>query len=470
MNSLTRTDSRMVEYQAQSDVPARPIHTVFTDRGVSLKDFGAFGDDNADDTDAIEAAANKALELGVALLVTPGTYLISRPILLTGTGLRIVGSSMKRSIFKAAGNFEAMFSFDGAAAVMAFEHIGFNTVGTSTKCVDLLRATAISFAFCVFEGDRNGALVYSTGDLLAFDACTFHPSGANTWAIYFDEHNQNCRIQGGLVGMPGNGFRVLKSGSGPRVEGLSISNVKFINTGGYNIYLEDCYLTTIENCICDQANTYNIYLGARCQHAIIDGNWIGTGPATEAVCVRIAADSSGLHVIDGNVMSGGNACISVQATPVGHCNGLTISNNTFTNAHVVTVGLDSVERCRIVGNVDFSTPSQGSWNTLGTAGPGQYTFIGNNWHSTAPVHYHDASDYRFDADTGIVGASKGVFVMTSPATTVAIPHSVFRAPRVVTYTIQGSGASHQLSAIDASTFTVTLGAPSQVTVHWRADV
>ncbi|HCL29793.1 MAG TPA: hypothetical protein DIC52_15305 [Candidatus Latescibacteria bacterium] len=75
-----------------------PSGSVYADRPpgdsgpyLNVRDFGATGDGESDDTDAIIAGIDAAYESGKTLYLPAGTYLITRPIRFTGHGLRVIG-------------------------------------------------------------------------------------------------------------------------------------------------------------------------------------------------------------------------------------------------------------------------------------------------------------------------------------------------------------------------------------------
>jgi parallel beta-helix repeat protein len=83
----------------------------------NVRDFGAKGDGSHDDTAAIQAAINAARPMGGAVLLPPGSYGISTPLLLDAGGFTIVGAGFQSSTIGVlnGANMNAVFQFSDTA-------------------------------------------------------------------------------------------------------------------------------------------------------------------------------------------------------------------------------------------------------------------------------------------------------------------------------------------------------------------
>lgn len=61
---------------------------------MSVKDFGAKGDNATDDTAYIQAAINAASQFGGEVLIPPGVYKVTSPLLIWGSGITVSGAGM----------------------------------------------------------------------------------------------------------------------------------------------------------------------------------------------------------------------------------------------------------------------------------------------------------------------------------------------------------------------------------------
>lgn len=110
--SLGGTD---FEYLDSSGGTSRPLKTVFRERGLSVKDRGALGDGLTVDTAAfVEAIALLKAAGGGVLLIPPGTYIIDDALLVSFSGLRIVGYGHNVSILKLTSTSTNLITVSGA--------------------------------------------------------------------------------------------------------------------------------------------------------------------------------------------------------------------------------------------------------------------------------------------------------------------------------------------------------------------
>jgi len=96
---------------------ATPTSSVSEGPIINVRQFGAKGDNSADDTSAIQAGISAAIRSGQTFFIPKGTYRITRPIKLETHGLRILGAS--GVILKAAVNMSRMLYVCGSDIVIS---------------------------------------------------------------------------------------------------------------------------------------------------------------------------------------------------------------------------------------------------------------------------------------------------------------------------------------------------------------
>jgi hypothetical protein len=438
---------------------------------LSVKDFGAKGDATTNDTDAIQAAINQAAITKQAVYFPGGTYIVVAPLTISpipGVSQKLIGDGHFATAINASGNFAAILSISGNTQV---EGIGFVQTSTTTKIASIAFDTVgVRFTFCSFVGDMAGDLVYSNGQNVDFDRCSWKCNGANTYAVNFDSYNQNCGFTDNRVGGPGKGIRVTDAFSpSNRVEGLRITNSYFINTSDTNIEIGSSLLTTINGCVIDQCSIYGVWIKTGADNVVIDGNYIGSGAPATAQGVHIEPDAGQGHVISNNTIGFVGYGIHVAATGAARVNKVSITGNAF-NSVANPLFLDSVIACSVTGNVDHGVPANGSWQTLSGFGAGSYVFDNNCWHTASPSLFHVGSAYRFGNDTGIVGRNRGAQIVNPAATSTTISHGLFRAPTKVLATPDGGVGVFNVQSVGATTFLAAWATNTTTIIYWDAEV
>lgn len=88
----------MIQYQAQNALPTKTLQKINV---FNVRDYGAVGDNIADDTASLQAAANAAAQVatgaGGILHLPPGLYKITSPILISA-GVSVLGSGLSSRI------------------------------------------------------------------------------------------------------------------------------------------------------------------------------------------------------------------------------------------------------------------------------------------------------------------------------------------------------------------------------------
>ena len=443
---------------------------------VSVEDFGAVGDGITDDTAAIQSAINAAITQNKILYWAGKTYRTTTPLTVNSIGVVWQGEGVENTKIIATTNFAQLLHLQSGSAEFSCSGITFETTGTTTRCVTITRGQTPHFVQCGFRGSFAGSLVYSTGDILRFSGCKWDMDSANTVGLELDEYNQNCAVDSNSrFGGIGIGLRVSRSGTNPRVEGLKLNGVFFINTGFYNVDLGNSFATTISGCVLDQANTSALRVSGGADCVLCDGSWLGLQPAATGTTILFESSAGGNHIISNNLIFGGNTGIAFGATASQRVGRTLIDGNVFLSCANQSLSLDSVSDAIIVNNQDTGTPSAGSWITAGThPSKGSYKFDNNSWHTAAPALYDTGSTYRFGNDGGIVGRASDVAIGSGAVTSLTINHGLFRTPKSVLANISAGGVnpgSSWVNSIGATQFTLTwVNSITNPQVSWQAEV
>jgi hypothetical protein len=434
--------------------------------------FGAKGNGVADDTVAIQAAITKAASTGYRVYFPSGTYKITAPLNINTIGIMLFGDSMQKSNLVASGNFASVLNFLGAASYCFARDIGVVITGTTTKCVNIAQnAVVIRFSSCYFDGDLTGDLCYSNGQNVDFDKCTWQLRSAGTWAVNFDCFNQNAGVTDCRIGGSGNGVRVTNVFSPVnQQQGLRIEDTYFINTGSYNVWLGNSFLTTIVGCVLDQSSAHALHLDNGASGVMADNCYLGSS-SSGGIGVYCAEQSTLIQLV--NLFHGaGTYGVVAHATASNRVDGLSISNCIYNlpgSPASTPLLLDSVLNCTISNCVDaLGTATNGSWNTQGTFGAGSYTFANNRWFTAAPLLYHAASSYKFINDTGIVGRFKGSSAIGA-TTSLTLNHFCFTAPSTFIATPNANAGNWWIDTVTATQFTIHWTTSTAVTWSWEAD-
>lgn len=447
---------------------------------VTVGDFGAVGDATTDDTAAIQAAINECSATGSILLLQgsggANFKITSQLSITTASGLRIIGSSPSINRLTASGNFGSILNFFGSAAGIDIDNVGFVQSDTTTPCVSYSQgAQVIKFSDCAFSGDLTGSLIYSqAAGYIEYWGCIWNCNGANTNGIVLDGFNQNTVFMGGHAGGPGQWLIIENTGGNiaNNVQGTKATAFTSICTGTTAIQIGDAaFSTQFIGCIIDQAQSRCIVIGGGASLTQLIGGYYGLqGGGGGGICILLASNCGPGTTINGVQTFGGDNSISIQASGSSRVGGVSITNNVFNAATVDTIGLDSVNGCIVTGNIDLSTPSNGSWATSATFGNGAYTFGNNDWYTTGPAAFHAPSSYHATPDRGITLANKGVSASVS-GTSLVVAHGLTSvAPNVVRITqLGGAGMNYNVSSISGSTFTISYGTSGAATFMWEAE-
>ena len=140
------------KYKESGSATSRLVQDKFREIGISVKDYGALGDNNNNDTTAIQAAINRVIALGGGVvLFPPGTYKINA--LLTAapsTGLTLKGAGSSASVINQITSATDALQFAASTGLVI------DGLGTTGGGVVMTSATTCRISGCSFGGSSNG--------------------------------------------------------------------------------------------------------------------------------------------------------------------------------------------------------------------------------------------------------------------------------------------------------------------------
>lgn len=209
----------------------RTMADVFSDIK-NVKDFGAVGDNVADDTAAIQAAVDwtAGANRGVVFF-PPGTYKLESSITFNYDGILSIifrgvgGQSVITGYFADYLLKRVSVPYNPSNGTRVIEGLKFVNSHAAGGCVRIEASIGCAVRDCVFEGWRG--LNAEGNQSMTVDACTFSSSGlANAVGIAFGDNGtiSNCDITGFLAGIR------------PAGVGINIRGCRFeVNTVGIEL-------------------------------------------------------------------------------------------------------------------------------------------------------------------------------------------------------------------------------------------
>jgi hypothetical protein len=128
------------KYKESGGATSRTIKSKFAEQGISVKDFGAVGDGVADDTTAIQNAANEAKSLSTNLFLPAGTYKISQAITISSAHVSVRGESFGVTRIITSHATASIFSFASCSS--------FEVSGLRLNCSSSSAGAGIAFTDC----------------------------------------------------------------------------------------------------------------------------------------------------------------------------------------------------------------------------------------------------------------------------------------------------------------------------------
>jgi hypothetical protein len=336
----------------------RTVHQKLQE-SVSVKDFGAVGDNTTDDTSAIQAAVNQ-LTSGQGLYFPTGTYKITNEITLpVGLAFNFFGDGKRASIVTQytpnKNGFTSLSVFDTGPnecsirdmAITANDNI--SGYGLSTTGIKRSNFLNVEFSGWGYAGSAGAGVRIFNSIILTFTNCSFY---ACYYGIY-NEEGLNTNYNGG--GIFGCTFEAIKAQAfkatytsgisiiGNTIEGCYGGGILIINGGG-GLVIHGNYF---EENVTDAGGGiyYDIYIGSSSYVKGVDicGNYFNgknAGQTADYVPIRVkyafglTIDANDLNVsVNSQLLKFDNGAnvTEVYLGSVGFNSGAYSATNTYAN-------------------------------------------------------------------------------------------------------------------------------------------
>lgn len=212
------TGGSSFNYKESSTATARTLQAAIGGGEITFQDFGALGDDSADDTTAIQAAIARALVSNKAIRVEPGTYRITAALTAnaaTAAGLIIRGVNRADCKIKNMGTSTAALSVDLGSAIESHVVLENFSIITNT--------TSSAAAIVVVNGD---------GPILRNLYITGHRIGIDTSAVVYSEV-EDVLVASTDSNAAGKGFRLGANATAYKCRAVQTNGKGFSFEGTY---------------------------------------------------------------------------------------------------------------------------------------------------------------------------------------------------------------------------------------------
>lgn len=148
-------------YKEGSTATERPIVDWLGQMYVSVKDYGALGNDSADDRAAIQAAINRVAAFSErgTVLIPAGTYRISSALTVSSTAVSIRGLGSIRSVIKNTNATGNALTISAGFHGQFFEDFGIQHTSNSTgNAIQVTAGNSHKFSNLAIEGHRGGII------------------------------------------------------------------------------------------------------------------------------------------------------------------------------------------------------------------------------------------------------------------------------------------------------------------------
>lgn len=203
---------------------------------VTPQDFGALGNDSADDTVAFQAAINRAIASDKPLLIPTGTYRIFSALNVGGagaSGFRMIGANRSTSIIKNMNSGGQVLSIyapaGGTVEAVSFENFTITAATTSSDTAMFINQGDGAVVSCVtVSGHRWGFI--STAQYTAFQDCVVSSTNGAADGTGFSLYTSSTAVRCRATQTNGIGFYLW--GPGGAGSGARASLCRATVTGG----------------------------------------------------------------------------------------------------------------------------------------------------------------------------------------------------------------------------------------------
>jgi parallel beta-helix repeat protein len=345
---------------------------------LNVRSFGAAGDDQTDDTAAIQKALNLAVSLPSphTVFFPPGTYRITDSLKIRGSGITLLGAGDTSILDCAAGSYHVQVG-PGAISGVRFQALQFLGTpglymadGTCRGGNLLIGCTGTVYESCLFRGCsepiNNTGNVGGVGTLgTVANSCRFLGWGRMAFFCNGGEHVTNCAFlqdDPNLMGMRSSHGIYVHGGA----SNVLISDSSFTNIRKYSIqaYCESAPSTTdnLQILRCTFKNSANGIITAHgsvnagiLTNSVIDSNVFSGIYAGAAIAIK---DGFGLAVTNNIIANGSGSGIYLGVfapyEPNYWLKNVTVTGNTITGCQTGIWSLNSAggtfTGCSVTGN------------------------------------------------------------------------------------------------------------------------
>ena len=244
--------------------------SIFSDTYYNVKDFGAVGDGNTDDTQAIQSCLDKAQQEGGTAYLPHGKYKIEGTL---SFGREENGNNSFSIKGEGRGNSRSVLLKTNAGDIaqtkshckMEISSLAFHHYGPEGRSLFLDTEMSYGVYDCFFtnaSGNTSDMLCFNGSYTDIVNSC-FGNAEPQAYAIHcttikgkinINSNIFDCRIHG-----PGKGL-LVDSTNNNRPEGLKVSRNMFLNTGTEQITVKNILHIDISNNMLDQSSKWSILL------------------------------------------------------------------------------------------------------------------------------------------------------------------------------------------------------------------
>lgn len=329
---------------------------------ISVKDFGAVGDNSTDDTAAIVAALAAAISLGACVYAPAGTYRVSSAITLA-SGAYIYGDGPTLTTFRTASATANVFTVNGIGSGLCNLRIDSSVTRSAGWFVDIAGTAAnfrmINFTMATpFEAiriaDASADILFANGRIDDTVAATGRSvrvgTGTGTGCVLVVFSNVNFIAPTGAK--PLSHIALFNCGD------LSLIGCSLLY-GGYNLEIapgasQGVYSVKSTNCYFDQAGTTNIRIVPTStgivRRGVFVNNWISAA-GTHNIDIEPASTAT----VDGLTFS----CNEVFGGTYGYymtgistnLRNITVANDMIAGSSSIGIAMDTVGKVQITNNI-----------------------------------------------------------------------------------------------------------------------
>ncbi|RUV65850.1 hypothetical protein EOA64_00460 [Mesorhizobium sp. M1A.F.Ca.IN.022.02.1.1] len=455
---------------------------------ISVKDFGAVGDNSTDDTAAIVAALAAAISLGASVYAPAGVYRVSSAITLA-SGAAIFGAGPTQTVFRTTSATANVFTVNGVSCGLYGLRIDASVTRSAGWYVDLT-GTAANFRMINFTmgapfeairiADAVGDALFADGRIDDTVATTGRSirigTGTGTGPVVLVFSNVNCVASTGAK--PQSHLSLFNCGD------ISLIGCQFI-AGVYNVEIapgasQGVYSVKSTNSYYDQAGTTNVRIVPTSTGVVKRGvfvnNWISSA-GTHNIDIEPASTAT----VDGltfscNEVFGGTYGYYMTGIS-GNLTGINISNEMIAGSSSIGIAMDTLTKAQVSNNIIGSVGGFGGVATgISTFGTMSKVQIVNNDLDGATTKINTAgatftNGSRIEGNIGYnpVGAVAAATAGASPFTYTAGTSAetvYFKQTATNTATITQGGQQIATLANASTYYPVDLGPNESVVVTW----